>query len=260
MGRIPNTTLIPLAASLLVFAGCVHPGKSGVKSEKPPAAPTTTAEKLSSVWPASMSMKDVTSMVVPTAKPPQAVQMACMWQNYISRLPDPTKNGTMMPGLVGKLFLLDDKYQNVVSNGKLTVDLYDESGGKTGDAAKLIERWEFDKETVKKLATSDELFSRCYAVFLPWPGYKPEINQVRLMVKYEPAEGHALYAPAESLSLDANGGQRDWTSNTSNSPLPPVAPGTLFGNPRGGAQAPANLGTLSTHGAIVAPGSIGGAK
>jgi hypothetical protein len=201
---------------MLLTAGCVHSDKSTMK----PAEPAANVKPAST----STSLSSITSMVMPGAPAPNATEIACMWQNRISHLPDPTKNGTMSPGLTGKMFLFGAGANNVPANGKLTVDLLDESQGKTGSAAKLLERWVFDKDTLKKLASVDEMFGKCYMLFLPWPTYKPEINQVRLMVKYEPVQGETLFVAAESLTIDAtNGGA--WQSATGTTP-PPALPMT----------------------------------
>jgi len=220
MESLPQPKVIVLATLAFLFAGCVTPLKT-VKTQPATASPAlkaSTANK-SSIWPVSFQeiTEEVTSAVMPSEAP--AAEIVCMWQNRVSYLPDPSKNGAMSPGLAGQMFLFDSFSKNAKANGQLTVDLYDESKVHSGVAPVLIERWIFDKDTLKKLASFDETFGRSYTLFLPWPTYKPEFTQVRVMVKLEPTQGHALFAPAAPLTLDASSaGLPVWSGGSTNGP------------------------------------------
>lgn len=229
---IPAPLKIAACLSLL-FAGCTSapkPEPEAVRGQAPTAAP---AQK-SSMWSVNLKgiTQDVTSMVTPVDPP--AAELICMWQTHVSYLPDPTRNGTMSPGLAGQVYLFDKSMNFARVNGKVTVDLLDETAVRHGGQAKLMERWVFPKEILRQLVGMDETFGKNYTLFLPWPTYKPEIKQVRLMVKYEPEQGTTLFAPAESLTLAQNRAViqqtseripvKDFTSRLANPgmPSPPV--------------------------------------
>lgn len=136
------------------------------------------------------------------AKKAPAAEMTVMWRNKIDYLPDPSRNGEMGAGLVGQLFLLDRRDQFAMAEGKLIVALYDESPRPPGMPANKPEGWEFTKETLKGLLTPDERFGLCYAVFLPWPTYRPDVTRVRIAARFEPEGGYPLYAKDTYITLD----------------------------------------------------------
>jgi hypothetical protein len=63
-------------------------------------------------------------------------------------------------------------------------------------------QWRFEKDVLRQLATPHEWFGKCYALFLPWPEYRPDMAKVRLVVKYEPEGGIPLYAEPHVMVLD----------------------------------------------------------
>lgn len=133
---------------------------------------------------------------LPVAMPATA-DMTVVWQNRISHLPDPTKGGAMSPGLVGQLFLRGPKGEPVTVDGTLVVDLYHQIP--CHDV--LQERWMLDGATLERLATTDERFGKCHALFLPWPTYNPKIQTVRLTARFEPKTGKPLECQASSITL-----------------------------------------------------------
>lgn len=126
-----------------------------------------------------------------------ASEMALTWQNKIAYLPDPTHDGNMVAGLVGQLFLFAPGYQPVPANGKIVIELFDENANST-----RLGGWTLDKDTLKKLITKDERFGKCYALFLPWPDYKPENTRIKLTARYDQEHCYPLYARPSTLSLD----------------------------------------------------------
>jgi hypothetical protein len=87
------------------------------------------------------------------------------------------------------------------ADGKLVVELFDESPRAGGQPVRLG-GWTLEKDTLRRLVTTDERFGKCYALFLPWPTYTPEVTRVRLTARYEPENGYALYAPPTTMTID----------------------------------------------------------
>jgi len=150
----------------------------------------------------------------------QATEITILWRNKIDHLPDPTRNGAMGAGLVGQLFLFGPGMQFAPADGKLTVALYDETARAPGQAAAEPQVWEFTKETLKSLMTPDERFGMSYALFLPWPSYRPDVTSIRIAARYEPEQGNKLYPPESRITIDNSGpGGNNWT----NQPFVPAA-------------------------------------
>jgi hypothetical protein len=161
----------------------------------------------------STSMSKLTGSSKP-AKPVPVIEMTALWRNKVDYLPDPSKNGAMGAGLAGQLFLFGPGMQFALAEGKLTVALYDETP-RPGQETPVPEGWEFDKETLKKLVTMDERFGKSYALFLPWPTYRPDVTKVRIAIRYDPEQGHPLYAAETRITLDnsvAGGSSAEWSN------------------------------------------------
>lgn len=216
----------------------------------------------SATTPAGSTSWSMPSLAKLTGKPERKAQTAeitTTWRNRVDYLPDPSRGGQMGAGLAGQLFLYDGRMQPAAAEGKLTVALYDETPRPAGQPANLPEGWEFQKEDLKKLVTTDERFGRSYALFLPWPTYRHDVTRVRIAVRYEPENGHPLYADETRITLDTSapgsGPRAEWTNQLvpavgpgGFSPLggpPPV--GGAFGTPPAGPAVgapPAGFGTL----------------
>jgi hypothetical protein len=121
------------------------------------------------------------------------------WRNRIDYLPDPTQGGKGRPGLAGQLFLFGTKMQSVDPEGTLTVELFDETTKASSEGAP--EHWELPKEILKAQRAFDERFGRCYALFLPWPTYRPDVSRIRITAHFD-TEGRTLYAPETKITLN----------------------------------------------------------
>ena len=228
----PPLTRGLVAAALVLGAGCVHvhtDGDGKVKSVEvrltDPAPAKATPPAAGPVQPAEARVPAGTDPAVkqaaakvpaaalvlpkfPTlgAAPPQATELAVTWQNRIAFLPDPTKNGASGAGIVGQMFLFaaGPKMPFAPADGKLTVTMFDESPGRAAATPVQLGSWTFDKETLRRLITVDERFGKSYALFLPWPDYRPDTTRVKLTVRYDPDRGFPLYAEPSSLALDTS--------------------------------------------------------
>ncbi len=160
-----------------------------------------------------------------TARPERkipATDMAVAWRNRIAYLPDPTRNGALQPGIVGQLFLYGGpKLLFAEPDGTLTVDMIDETPRTDGKPNATPERWQFNKEMLKNLRTVDETFGKSYVLFLPWPAYRADITKLRISARYDPDNGHTLYAMPAVITIDTSApfGAPVWDGTTSSTPL-----------------------------------------
>jgi hypothetical protein len=133
---------------------------------------------------------------------PVAAEMAVAWRNKVQQLPNPTHNGAPGACLVGQLFLYGGpNLQFTPADGTLTVDLVDETPRPYGQAAAKSERWQLDKESLRKLVTTDETFGKSYTLALPWAGYSSDVTRVRVSVRYDAANGQTLYVAPRVVTL-----------------------------------------------------------
>ncbi len=216
MGRVRS---LIAAASILAFGpGCA--GSKFWKSDEPeqmpvgvPSAPLSSTLRpavggnivqasATEKAPTSTSFSPFGKPTPVTEKKVTAAEITILWRNKIDFLPDPARNGEMGPGLVGQLFLLGARDQFAPVDGKLVVALYDETPRPPGVPQNKPEGWEFTKEALKGLITPDERFGMCYAFFLPWPTYRADVTRIRVAARYEPENGHPLYAQETKITLD----------------------------------------------------------
>jgi hypothetical protein len=245
-------TVITLAITLALAPGCIHvhtdadgnvksvemrlnstgsdgkaPDKTdtGVKqaSASVPTAPATPLAPTNPTAPTALSSSlSFPSLSKLTGGTPsvQAAEMAVVWDNHLAHLPDPTKNGAEGPGLIGQLFLFGagPKMPFAPADGNLTVEMFDETPrpGFDPEHPTRLGGWTFGKEALRRLVTNDERFGKCYALFLPWPDFRPDITRVKLTTRYEPEHGHKLFAQPTPLMIDLNppGGGPSWSHMT----------------------------------------------
>jgi hypothetical protein len=128
-------------------------------------------------------------------------QIATTWQSRVMFTPDPTKNGAQTPGLAGRLYLFGPEISYpMTGDGALVIDLYDETKGQ----AVMLERWQFDAETLKRLLKKD-MIGWGYTLFLPWGQYTPDITKIRLKARYEPPKRAPLFTE-NVVTLDEKNG------------------------------------------------------
>ncbi|MBA4064757.1 MAG: hypothetical protein C0501_13795 [Isosphaera sp.] len=235
--RAKNVRALTAAAALVLSAGC----RTGGSASTAPLATTPNG----AVVPAAASapadpgpgwglpaLPGFGKPAKPQAAPPGT--LVVLWRNKIDYLPDPGRNGEMSPGLVGQMFLLGARDQFVPADGTLTVALYDESPRPPGQPANLPEGWEFKKEALRGLRTQDERFGLSYAVFLPWPTYRPDVTRVRIAAKFEPDGGGPLWAQEIRITIDTSApGAGGGMSAGAVPPVGPAVPAAAWG-PTGG--------------------------
>ena len=176
----------------------VKPGESGVF--RPAGSRNRLLRSATRIAPAFSWMTGKSDKSGPKGP---AVSVISAWQNRIDYLPDPTRDGEAGPGLAGQIFLLSPRGQPAIADGTLTVDLFDETPRAPGISPNKPERWQFKKDALKNLRMEDERFGQCYAVFLPWPTYRPDVTHVRVKVRFDPDQGgFPLYGEEMRISLD----------------------------------------------------------
>jgi hypothetical protein len=132
-------------------------------------------------------------------QPPKGeiLQVLALWGDGLAVHPDPKNGGVPTPGFAARVYLLG---QNVglplAGDGTLSAFLYD-GAEPLSDKAVPREIWNIDPVNLQRLLARDAL-GWGYNLWLPWRTYKPEVSQVRLVVKYQPAQGR----PAWSSSTD----------------------------------------------------------
>jgi hypothetical protein len=206
-----------IAAAVLGLAGpgCIHIHLDGETKDKLPSEVWSSTSGAKPTPDGGVRQASAVVPAIPASLPKmlgkvggakgQAVEMSATWQNRIAFLPDPTRGGAMKPGIVGQLFLFGPTMRVATPEGPLTVELYDETPrpGRPADSV-WLGRWTYQKEQLRQLKITDERFGECYAVFLPWPDYRPEIARVRLTVKYEPEGGFPIYATPSTMTIDTS--------------------------------------------------------
>lgn len=158
------------------------------------------------LFPFSLCLIGCTSMGRSTAKDDKlptgpACQAVAAWSHQVMVTPDPVHGGAPTPGIAGRVYLFGTEGGvPLVGDGTITVDLYDDSPKAAGNAPVLLEEWRIDKDTLKRLLKQDAV-GWGYTLFLPWGTYRPDIKHIHLALRYEPAKGTPLYAPAADITL-----------------------------------------------------------
>lgn len=245
-----------LAAAFALGTGCVHvhtDADGRVKSvEVRTSDPKSTAadkpktdpavKQAAATVPAAVTALPLKAISKLTGKGDQAkgapIAIAVAWQPRPAQLPDPVSNGKMMTGLVGQMFLFGPDDQPALANGKLVVEMFDETPGPAATAEpQRLGGWTFEKNALRRLTTMDERFGKCYALFLPWPDYTPATTRVKLTTRFDPEKGYPIFALPYSMTLDTR------TNGTTNGPAAPAAPPLMIGTgPTGSAPAAGFMG------------------
>jgi len=127
---------------------------------------------------------------------PAPCEVVVAWNPEILFRPDPAHRGAPTPGLGGRMYLFGGGSDcPLTGDGCVVVDLYEDVDPK---ASVPTEEWRLDRDTLKRLLRRDAV-GWGYTLFLPWGSYKPEIKQVQLRLRYEPAKGTPLYAESSSV-------------------------------------------------------------
>ncbi|MFO0865640.1 MAG: hypothetical protein U0744_13475 [Gemmataceae bacterium] len=131
-------------------------------------------------------------------------QVHAIWNGQLSTTRDTVNNGAELRGLIGRLYLFGEEVGfPLQAEGTVTVDLYDITPANTQGKPKMLERWEIDKDTLKRLGRKDTI-GWGYTLFLPWSTYRPDIARVQLQARFVPEKGIPLFAPAAQVSVQGD--------------------------------------------------------
>jgi hypothetical protein len=144
----------------------------------------------------------------PVGKP---VEVMATWKPTVQVFPDTLNNGKPTPALSGRVYLFDGQMGSpIVADGMLVVSVYDDHPrvGANGDPVPL-QIWKITPECMKLVQTRDVL-GWGYTLNLPWDTYRPDITQVRFMVRFEPPKDakdeFPLFQDSGLLTLQNNAG------------------------------------------------------
>jgi hypothetical protein len=158
---------LPVALALACLSGCVALEGFTVKGEMPPTGPVC--------------------------------HIVATWNRDVAFAPDPLHGGRPTPGLTGRLYLFGREIkESLIGDGSLVVelDVLETPAPGARPTCKLLERWEIDKVSLRKLVQKDPI-GWGYTLFLPWATYRPEITQVKLRVCYQPPGAMPLYTESQ---------------------------------------------------------------
>jgi hypothetical protein len=182
-------------------------------------------------------------------------QVVATWQPQVVFIADSTHGGAPTPGFAGRLYLFGEEVGTPkVGDGSASIDLYDRTPCRTGGQPVLIEQWNVDRDTLKRVLRKD-VIGWGYTLVLPWATIKPEIQEVELKLRYVPPRGAPLFAESHAIALNPELKATTQTTCTPLGvpPLPPSAPAVPPGPApaAGGAEAP-----TPALPAVVPPGAV----
>jgi len=175
-----------------------------------------------------------------------ACHVVATWSPEVAFAPDPAHGGTPGPGLVGRMYLFGPEIDYpLVGDGSLVVDLFTDTPGTPANKDVPLEEWRIDKDTLKRLQRRDAI-GWGYTLFLPWGTYRPEVTQVRLRLRYEPANGSPLYVESSPLALNKNLAATTQVASRVVQPQPNPTPETgRIAGPTPAAQSAPSQGAVS---------------
>lgn len=182
-----------------------HPEKRTLTGARPPSkpvrhAPLVLAALAGALLPGCVGLE---SFLAKSNAPPKGApcQIVSTWNHQVAFAPDPAHGGTPAPGIAGRLYVFGQEIGcPLVHDGSLKVELFDDRATGAGGAPVLLEEWNIDKETLRRLQRKD-MIGWGYTLFLPWGTYKPELTKVRLKIRFDPVGCTPLYCESGALSL-----------------------------------------------------------
>lgn len=200
-----------LAAAAAV--GCAGPRGGGLLDKWNESSAVERFRKSAADPTAMASESVIAAPVVPVAVAAPAVEFACAWQKRPAQLPDPTRAGSMTPGLVGQVFLYTADMKPVEPRGELSVMVSDATERPAGVPPAKDEMYHFSADVLKRMAVNDERFGRSLAVFLPWPAEWRDVTRLQVQARYDQPGGTTLYAQPSTVTLDLSAAGGVWTKS-----------------------------------------------
>jgi hypothetical protein len=128
--------------------------------------------------------------------------VAARWDHHLRTAPDPRDFTAGTIGIIGRVYLESEQTNKMCeAHGTIVIGMLDMTPTASGKPPVLIANYKFDAETLRKLKVKDPFSDVAYTVFLPWTEYRPEIKQVKLLVKYITRQGEQHMADASVVTL-----------------------------------------------------------
>jgi hypothetical protein len=151
----------------------------------------------------------------PAITPP--CQIVTTWQPEVRFIPDTLHNGRPSPSLVGRMYLFGtDIGYPLAGNGRVVVDIFDETPGHPHNPDAPLEEWRVDENTLQRLLKKDTI-GLGYTLVLPWGTYRPDISQIHLRVRYEQPAGPPLFTESSVIALHKDS-DKNFFPTTANQP------------------------------------------
>lgn len=131
----------------------------------------------------------------PAQSPVSEVSM--VWKG-LAVTQDSVNGGRPLPGLAGRMYLIGPEMgAPKLCDGTVVVEMSapDEKG-----EMKVMERWQIDPVTLKRLARKD-VIGNGYTLFLPWSSYSPTLTQAQMRVTFIPTGVSPIYGPPAMVNI-----------------------------------------------------------
>jgi hypothetical protein len=155
------------------------------------------------------------SLVPDTDAPPTGpiCEVATWWNPQVVFSPDPTRHGTPIPGLAGRLYLFgENKGVSLSGEGSVVIDLFDPARADGQGGVMPVEEWKIDKDTLQRLQRRDAI-GWGYTLFLPWSTYRPDFTKLTMRARFEPVKGEPIYSEVSLITMNTGLGNLAITSN-----------------------------------------------
>jgi len=135
--------------------------------------------------------------------PGDATLVSAVWHDQVLFCPDPVNGGVMSPGLNGRLFFFGPNMGfPLAANGDVTIGLFDPAEKGPDGSPKFLGTWRIEKAMLPQFLRHDTV-GWGYSLLLPWPSYRPEIKQVEIRVRYDPAKkGLPIYTQPATICFN----------------------------------------------------------
>jgi len=128
--------------------------------------------------------------------PPKVAKVGMMWDKGIRTGVDPANRGAPMYGVSGHIYLFSEGLKdNLAAEGDVVVEMWGIVPEHAQNGPECLQVWRLKKEDLNGVChqMTGSFGGPCYAVNLPWPGYRPDITQAQMRLRYEPAKGLPVY-------------------------------------------------------------------
>ena len=128
-------------------------------------------------------------------------QVHADWESRIIVTQDVVNTGKPLKCLGGRLYLFGEQAGfPVAGDGMAIVEMCDANRRDPQGKPQLVERWEIDAVTFKRMLRKD-MIGWGYSLLLPWNTYRPDLTQLQMQVRYVPAKGLPLFSPPAQVTL-----------------------------------------------------------